>query len=186
MIGFICLGLVAAYVSGSALRLKPLTIGRLQIEYPHLGIALRQLLASSTELLGCAGIIYFALPQQDNPGYLAILGIFIASFSVALASESPGGLGVFELLFIKAMPAVPHDKVLTALLVFRLLYLVLPLVFATFVVIFFERTRLEQALHAHPAAGHPEPGAEIEHRETGHRKENAPKVAELPASPANS
>ncbi len=186
VIGFICLGLVAAYVAGSALRLKPLTIGRLRIEYPHLGIALRQLVASSTELLGCAGIIYFALPQQANPGYLVVLGIFIASFSVALASEAPGGLGVFELLFIKAMPAVPHDKVLTALLVFRLLYLVLPLVFATFVVIFFERTRLKQALHAHPAAGNPESGTEIGHREIEHRKENAPKVAELPTSPANS
>jgi hypothetical protein len=150
LIGFICLGLVAAYLVGSVLGLKPLVIGHLRIEYPHPGIAIRQLMASSGELLGAAGIIYFALPQHANPGYLVILGVFIASFSVALVSESPGGLGVFELLFIKAMPAIPHDKVLTALLVFRLLYLVLPLVFATVVVILFERRRLEEALHAPP------------------------------------
>jgi glycosyltransferase 2 family protein len=152
LVGFVCLGIVIAYVVGSALGLKPLTIGQVRIEYPHIGIALRQLMASSGELLGAAGIIYFALPQHANPGYFVVLGVFIASFSVALASESPGGLGVFELLFIKAMPAVPHDKVLTALLVFRLLYLVLPLIFATVVVVLFERGRLEESLHPKKAA----------------------------------
>jgi glycosyltransferase 2 family protein len=139
-------------------------------------------MASSGELLGAAGIIYFALPQHANPGYFVVLGVFIASFSVALASESPGGLGVFELLFIKAMPAVPHDKVLTALLVFRLLYLVLPLIFATVVVVLFERGRLEESLHPKttaivPAAETPRPS----------RNPNAisKRVADQPAEPAD-
>jgi len=179
LIGLACLGLVAAYVIGSAFRFKPLIIGRVRIEYPHLNIALRQLAASSAELLGAAGIIYFALPQQHNPGYLVILGIFIASFSVALVSESPGGLGVFELLFIKAMPAVPHDKVLTALLVFRLLYLVLPLLFASVVVVIFERRRLSEALHADAvaklAAGDP--------KSDGKTRSGPARVVKLPADP---
>ncbi len=190
LIGLACLGLVAAYVVGSALRLKPLVIGRLRIEYPHLGIALRQLAASSGELLGAAGIIYFALPQQANPGYFVVLGVFIASFSAALVSESPGGLGVFELLFIKAMPAVPHDKVLTALLVFRLLYLVLPLVFAAVIVVIFERNRLEEALHPAGASG---AGPKLDHEKPGRDKPDGEKinddsparVAKLPASPAD-
>ena len=179
IIGFICLGLVGAYVIGSALRLKPLIIGRVRIEYPHLNIALRQLAASSAELLGAAGIIYFALPQEHNPGYLVVLGIFIASFSVALVSESPGGLGVFELLFIKAMPGVPHDKVLTALLVFRLLYLVLPLIFAAVVVVVFERRRLAEALHADAVAA-----AANAASKSGTKPKAAPaRIAKLPADP---
>lgn len=159
VIGVICLGLVSAYAIGSIFNLRPLNLGRVRIEYPRPEIMLRQFLAAPMEILGAAGIIYFALPQQGNPGYFVVLGVFMASFSAALVSEAPGGLGVFELLFIKAMPAVAAHKVLTALLVFRLFYLVLPLVFATVVVVAFERRRLQDALsHAKAAenAGAPQ------------------------------
>lgn len=109
---------------------------------------------TTARLIGviCLSIIYFALPQQGNPGYFVMLGVFMASFSAVLVSEAPGGLGVFELLFIKAMPAVAQHKVLTALLVFRLFYFVLPLVFATIVVVAFERGKLQEALSHTKAA----------------------------------
>jgi len=61
-------------------------------------------------------------------------------------SNAPGGLGVFELLFLKALPVVPQAKVLTALLIFRLLYLLIPLAFAIVIVILFERRKLNEAL----------------------------------------
>jgi glycosyltransferase 2 family protein len=152
-IGVICLGLVGVYVLGSIFNLRPLVIGNLRIEYPRPEIALRQFIAAPMEIFGAAGIIYFALPPQGNPGYFVVLGVFMASFSVALASEAPGGLGVFELLFIKAMPAMARHQVLTALLVFRFFYLVLPLIFATIVVFFFERGKLQEALRHAEADG---------------------------------
>jgi glycosyltransferase 2 family protein len=151
LIGLLCLGLAAAYLAGSILRLKALKIGSFRLEYPRTGIAVRQILASSMELLGAAGIIYFALPEAGNPGYFFVLGVFLASFSIALASHAPGGLGVFELLFVNAMPDMDKLQVLTALVVFRLLYLILPLLFAIVVVILFERRRLGEALRAQSA-----------------------------------
>jgi uncharacterized membrane protein YbhN (UPF0104 family) len=146
VIGSLLLAAVAAYVLGSVLRLKPLVIGGFRIEYPRPGITFRQLIAAPMELIGAAGIIYFALPEVGNPGFLVVLGVFIASFSAALASNAPGGIGVFELLFLKALPAVPQFKVLTALLVFRLFYLLIPLAFAIVIVILFERRKLDEAL----------------------------------------
>jgi glycosyltransferase 2 family protein len=168
-IGGLCLSLVAIYAIGSVLRLRPWVIGGLRIEYPHPKIMLMQFVAAPMELLGAAGIIYFALPEAGNPGYFVVLGVFLASFSAALVSNAPGGLGVFELLFIKAMPAMPQLKVLAALLVFRLFYLLIPLLFALVVVVLFERSKLDAALHgddpekaaptqhASPAPVHPEP-----------------------------
>jgi uncharacterized membrane protein YbhN (UPF0104 family) len=44
------------------------------------------------------------------------------------------------------MPGVEQLKVLAALLVFRLLYLLIPLAFAIIVVLLFERRRLAEAL----------------------------------------
>jgi glycosyltransferase 2 family protein len=146
VIGVVCLSLAGVYTAGSIFNLKPLIIGKFRIEYPRPGIVLRQFIAAPMEILGAAAIIYFALPQEGNPGFFVVLGVFIASFSAALVSEAPGGLGVFELLFIKAMPAIAQHKVLTALLVFRLFYLVIPLAIAIVVVIVFERGRLKEVL----------------------------------------
>lgn len=141
-IGLGCLAVVALYVIGSLMRFHPLTIGKLQIVYPRPRIMARQLFAAPMELVGAAGIIYFALPEVGNPGFLVVLGTFLFSFSAALISTAPAGLGVFELLFIKAMSDVPRLKVLSALLVFRLFYLILPLLVAIVVVIIFERGKL--------------------------------------------
>jgi glycosyltransferase 2 family protein len=149
--GILCLLVAAAYAAGSILHLKPLVIGSFHLEYPRPAITLRQFLAASIELLGAAGIIYFALPEQGNPGYFYVLGVFLASFSAALASHAPGGLGVFELLFVNAMPDMDPLGVLTALVVFRLLYLLVPLLFAIVVVIVFERGKLAAVLEAKAA-----------------------------------
>ena len=151
LIGIGCLAFVALYVVGSLLRLKPLKIGRFSLEYPRPDIVGRQVIAAPMELLGAAGIIYFALPEAGNPGFFVVLGIFLASFSAGLISNAPGGLGVFELVFIKALPGVANAKVLAALLVFRLFYLLIPLLIAVFVVLVFERGRLVQALKQPPA-----------------------------------
>jgi hypothetical protein len=145
IIGLALLGVVALYVLGSVLHLKPLIVRNFKIEYPRPNVMMRQLIAAPLELLGAAGIIYFALPETGNPGFVAVLAAFLASFSVALASHAPGGLGVFELVFVAIMPDVPKPDVLAALIVFRVFYLLIPFALAIAVVLLFERARLAQA-----------------------------------------
>ena len=151
LIGVASLVAVGAYVFGSIKGLPPLRVGRIEVAYPRGGIAARQLLAGPLELMGAAGILYFALPPAGNPGFLVVLGIFVGAFTAALASNAPAGAGVFDLLFINALPTIPKAKVLAAVLVFRLFYLLVPLLFAIVVVILFERRRLRQVLHKEDA-----------------------------------
>jgi uncharacterized membrane protein YbhN (UPF0104 family) len=134
------------YAIGSLLHFAPLKTRGFVLVYPRPPIAARQLLAGPVELIGAAGIIYFALPQAGNPGFMVVLGVFLASFTLALVSHAPGGLGVLEYSFLKAMPDTPAASVLAALLVFRLLYLILPLLFSLFVVVAFERERIGERL----------------------------------------
>mgnify|MGYP000902841616 CR=1 FL=1 len=89
--GGILLALVALYVLGSWLHLRPLKIGTFELTYPRLPIVARQLLIAPMELAAAAGIVYFTLPAVGNPGYLVVLGIFLISFSIALVSHAPGG-----------------------------------------------------------------------------------------------
>ena len=145
-VGLVCLGGVALYIIGSLMHFKPFKISSFEIVYPRPDVMVQQLFAAPLELIGAAAIIYFALPEDGNPGYLVVLGAFLLSFSAALVSHAPGGLGVFELLFIKLMPDVARVKVLAALLVWRLFYLIIPLLFAIVVVVIFARGRLADAL----------------------------------------
>jgi uncharacterized membrane protein YbhN (UPF0104 family) len=139
--GFVLLALVGLYVTGSWLHLKPLRIGSFELQYPRLPIVARQLLIGPLELAAAAAIVYFALPAAGNPGYLVVLGIFMISFSIALISHAPGGLGVLELAFLTGLPDMDQADVLAALIVFRLLYLIVPFVLSLFTILLFERAQ---------------------------------------------
>ncbi len=144
LIGFALLGFVALYTIGSWLKFRPLKIGKFEVIYPRLRVVARQYLAAPLELAGAAGIIYFALPEQGNPGFFIVLGAFLLSFSAGLLSQVPGGVGVMEAVFLAVMPGVPAPAVFAALLIWRLFYLIIPLVISLPVVLLFERDQLKK------------------------------------------
>jgi uncharacterized membrane protein YbhN (UPF0104 family) len=143
--GLVMLLPVIAYIFGSWLHLRPLKIGSFQVHYPRLPIVARQLIIGPLELLAAAAIIYFALPEAGNPGYLVVLGVFMVSFSAALISHAPGGLGVLEVVFLAGLSEMEPVHVLAALLVFRLFYLVVPLIIGLVVVLLFERSQFDHS-----------------------------------------
>jgi hypothetical protein len=142
VLGFGSLVLVLLYVFGSWLQFKPLRIRSFTLEYPRLSVVAQQLLVGPVELIGAAAIIYFTLPAAGNPGFLIILGIFLVSFSAALISHAPGGLGVLELVFLTGLPDMNQADVLAALIIFRLFYLLIPFALSLLVVLYFERSQL--------------------------------------------
>lgn len=156
-IGLLMLALVSLYVFGSWLGLRPVKIAGFQIHYPRLPVVMQQLVIGPLELVGAAAIIYFALPEAGNPGYPVILGIFVASFSIALISHAPGGIGVLEYVFVAGLHEMDPASVLAALLVFRLFYLIIPFIIAIAVVLVFERGQLSEFLarrrHHDPKSG---------------------------------
>lgn len=141
VLGVFLLFLVALYVLGSWLHFRPLRVGTFEVYYPRLPIVGRQIVVGVLEIIGAAGIVYFALPA-GSPDFIVILGIFIASFSVALLSHAPGGLGVIEIVFLAGLPQLDPADVLAALIVFRLFYLIIPFVISLFVVLIFEQSQL--------------------------------------------
>jgi len=139
-IGGLILGFIALYVLGSIRGMKPLKIGsKFRLAYPRPGIVIQQLIIGPLELLGAAGIIYAVLPEAENPGFLIVLGVFLASFSATLVLNAPaGGLGVLELVFTAGMAGMKQTDIIAALIVFRLLYLIIPLIISLFIVGIFE------------------------------------------------
>jgi uncharacterized membrane protein YbhN (UPF0104 family) len=145
IVGVGMLAAVLLYMIGSLLRLRPLTLWGFHVYYPRPQVVVWQLALAPVELMGAAGIIYFSLPAVGNPGFLVVLGVFLVSFTVALISHAPGGLGVLEYVFLVACEDLNKADVLAALIVFRVFYLLVPLALALVVVPLFERAQLARS-----------------------------------------
>lgn len=143
-IGALMLALCALYVLGSWRGFKPMHFRTVHIVYPRLPVVARQLMAGPLELVAAAGIIYFVLPEAGNPGFMVVLGAFLLSFSAGLISQTPGGIGVMEAVFLAVLHTVSPSDVIAALLIWRLMYLLIPLAISLPLVIAFERAQLRR------------------------------------------
>ncbi|MDF1855294.1 bifunctional lysylphosphatidylglycerol flippase/synthetase MprF [Pseudooceanicola sp.] len=110
---------------GGALRL-----GRFTLTAPGGGDLLRQLAITSVDISMAALALHLLLPTGAMP-FANMLAVFAIATMVGVASHVPGGIGVFESVVIAALPAtVPVNDAVTALLLFRLIYFLLPFVLA--------------------------------------------------------
>lgn len=144
-IGLVMLGLCVLYVIGSWRQFKPVRFRSYQLVYPRLPVVVRQLMAAPLELAAAAGIIHFVLPDAGHPGYLTVLGAFLLSFSAGLISQTPGGIGVMEAVFLAVLDTVAPSDVIAALLIWRLMYLLIPLAISIPLVVAFERAQLRKS-----------------------------------------
>jgi len=125
----ICL-LVVALLVWVARRGGTVRLGRFALTAPGGGAMLRQLLITSVDICMAALALHLLLPTGSLP-FANMLAVFAVATMVGVASHVPGGIGVFESVVIAALPSsVPVNDAVTALLLFRLIYFLLPFVLA--------------------------------------------------------
>ncbi|UVH57444.1 lysylphosphatidylglycerol synthase domain-containing protein [Variovorax paradoxus] len=97
---------------------------------PGLPMALLQLAMSCTNWSLMGGVIWFLL--QGQVGYAHVLAVLLVAAVAGVITHVPAGLGVLEAVFVALLAhEVPQAKLLGALLAYRGLYYLLPLVVAT-------------------------------------------------------
>ena len=131
LLGLLGLLLACAYLALAILRRQPLRFRGLSLTPPRPSLALAQILLASLDLLCSATALYVLLPTGGGISLPLFIGIYFLALLLGLASNVPGGLGVFEtVLLVLLAPYAPGPEVVSALLCFRLLYYLLPLVLA--------------------------------------------------------
>ncbi len=87
----------------------------------HLGIIL-------IDWLGAAGVLYLLLPDHGGWSFPAFIAVYVLAGMLGALSGAPGGLGVFEAAILTLAP-VSQDTpgAAIALLIYRLLYNLIPL-----------------------------------------------------------
>ena len=109
-----------------------------RFDLPPAKIILQQTAIAIVDLGTVALVLYLLLPPSDHISYWATFSAFIQSMAVGILSHVPGGLGVFEVVMISALPTVDRTQMLAVLLVFRLLYYIAPFLIALSALIVYE------------------------------------------------
>jgi phosphatidylglycerol lysyltransferase len=100
---------------------------------PTVGIASAQLLLSCTDWLLTASVLFAVLPRAAGLGFGELLRVYLIAQMIGMVSHVPGGAGVFEAVMLTLTArgsASQQAAVVAALVSFRIVYYLLPLVVA--------------------------------------------------------
>lgn len=130
LIGFLLLGLVAAYIGICAFSRQRVWFWREHcITLPSLRLALLQIMLGASNWALMAALIYWLLP--DDAFYPTILGVLLISGVAGVVTHIPAGLGVLEAVFLALLQhQFSQSSLVAALLGYRVLYFLLPLLLA--------------------------------------------------------
>jgi phosphatidylglycerol lysyltransferase len=105
-------------------------LGRFTLRLPSAMLALQQLLISAIDIAATAAVLWFLLPDGAVE-FPVFMGFFAIAVVAGVLSHVPGGLGVFEAIMLLALrDHVPAEALAAALVLYRLIYYVLPLLLA--------------------------------------------------------
>jgi glycosyltransferase 2 family protein len=107
---------------------KPRVIGRSgwQVTLPGGPSTLLQIGIGIVDLTFCSLAMYMLVPDEPNTSFVAVAVIFVSATLLGFASAAPGGIGVFDAAMLVALWRYDKEDLLAGLLLFRLIYYVVP------------------------------------------------------------
>jgi len=128
--GVLLLGAVVAYVGWGSFAGRGIVFRGWSLRPPGPVLAPLQVVLGSVELSIACAVLWSLLPSDARIGLPAFVGIYAVAVAAGIVSHLPGGVGVFESVVLLALPDTPRNQLLGALLAYRAIYYVGPLIAA--------------------------------------------------------
>ena len=93
---------------------------------PSAKLTLLQVLIGVVDLGFCALAMYLLMPMQPDIDFVSLAVVFILATLLGFASHAPGSIGVFDAAMLVALPEFGREQLLATLVVFRILYFLIP------------------------------------------------------------
>jgi glycosyltransferase 2 family protein len=123
-----------------AWRKDPITIGGQTLRLPSLRDALVQIGFGLAQISLMTTILYLFMPPELNLTWPAFVAIYCLAFVAGQLSNVPAGLGVLEAALLLLLPQIPPGKLVGAVLAYRAVYEVMPLLCALVLLLIYETT----------------------------------------------
>src|SRR5665213_1499542 len=121
---------VAGFVAWSWLSPRSFGTRRWPVKLPSGPMVLLQIVIGLFDLGAVALAMYVLIPAGAGVGIFPTVAVFIAATLLGFASHAPAGLGVFDATILIGLGGDDKEPLIAALLMFRLLYHLLPFVIA--------------------------------------------------------
>jgi uncharacterized membrane protein YbhN (UPF0104 family) len=121
---------IALYVGWVALSQRKVRLQGFRLELPGALVTLGQMTLGVADLCAAAGVLYVLLPAHTAIDFPTFAATYVFAAILGIVSHAPGGIGVFEATMIKFVPAPSGEKMIAALLLFRIIYYLVPFVLA--------------------------------------------------------
>jgi glycosyltransferase 2 family protein len=96
------------------------------VRLPSAPLTLVQILIGVVDLGFCALAMYLLMPAQPHIDFISLAVVFILATLLGFASHAPGSIGVFDAAMLVALPEFGREQLLATLVVFRILYFMIP------------------------------------------------------------
>lgn len=123
-----------------ATRTQPITLGGQSIRLPSLRDALVQIGFGLVQISLMTTILYVFMPPELNMKWPAFVAMYCIAFVAGQLSNVPAGLGVLEAALFLMLPQVPPGKLVGAVLAYRAVYELIPLLVALVLLLVYETT----------------------------------------------
>ena len=118
-------------------------VGRRTLRLPGRRLTFLQLIITALDVAAAATVLYLLLPEA--PPFGAFLLVYLLALAAGVLSHVPGGVGVFEAILLAAFAdKLGAAPLAAALLLYRLIYVVLPMLVACLLLLINEGQRLFQ------------------------------------------
>src|SRR4051794_36490849 len=97
-----------------------------KVVLPSARLTLLQVLIGVVDLGFCALAMYLLMPMAPYIDFVSLAVVFILATLLGFASHAPGSIGVFDAAMLLALPQFGREELLATLVVFRILYFLIP------------------------------------------------------------
>ena len=131
-IALVILAMVAGLLFALSRGMRSLTFRSISIPLPGFRPAIMQIGIGMIDIAASAIALYVLLPGDIVTTFPLFFVVYVGAIALGIVSHSPGGLGVFEATIIAGLGATGRSDVLAALVLYRVIYYVLPFAIAAF------------------------------------------------------
>lgn len=146
ILGLILTAIACSYLALCFTLRKPIHIFKKEFVFPAPRIAIAQTVVASVDIIAAAGCMYALLPAHIGISFMDFLpGYLMAQVAVVL-THIPGGVGVFELVILELTHTPEAQSVFAAVLLFRIIYYIIPLLAAAILLAIYEGRQRKDVL----------------------------------------
>lgn len=129
-LGVMCLAIAVGYLILTGIWHRPLRLRGMSVKLPGPGAGLLQLTVAAADMVVAAACFHVLLPADSGISFVQFLSIYLLALVAVVVTHVPGGVGVFEAIVLNLTLAQNKAAIVAAVLLYRVIYYLLPLLVA--------------------------------------------------------